>query len=185
MSINWYVLHVKPHKERAVYELLQTPERWPMLTPMIEQGITPAVFYPSVRVKPVNPRSARIRPYFPGYLFVYADLELVGSLAFDNIPGAHGLVAYGDEPAIVPPNLILALKQRMVQVEEAGGLVFDELNQGDPVKIVSGPLAGYEAIFDMRIPGADRVQVLLAFLSNVPQRIKISTDMIQKKKLPA
>lgn len=181
MTQNWYALRVKPHKERAVYELLQTPERWPMLMPMIEQGLMPAVFYPSVRVRPVNPRSARVRPYFPGYMFVHADLDLVGAAAFDFIPGAHGLVSFGDEPAIVPPNLILAIKQRVVAIEEAGGLALDYLQQGDPVRITSGPFAGYDAIFDMHLSGSERVQVLLAFLSKVPQKIRIDVDQIERK----
>lgn len=40
---HWYALHVKPHKERAVYEQL------------LARDIT--AYYPHVRVKPKNPRS--------------------------------------------------------------------------------------------------------------------------------
>jgi transcriptional antiterminator RfaH len=32
------------------------------------------------------------------------------------------------------------------------------------VKITSGPFAGYEAIFDLRLKGSDRVRVLLDLL---------------------
>ena len=35
-------------------------------------------FYPYLRVEPVNPRCRTIQPYFPGYLFVHADLEQIG-----------------------------------------------------------------------------------------------------------
>jgi transcriptional antiterminator RfaH len=179
MSNNWYALHVKPHKERAVYNLLISQEgARDIHTP--GNGDRTVVFFPAVRVKPVNPRSAKVRPYFPGYLFVHANLASVGVNAFSWIPGTRGLVSFGDEPAKVPDQLIDELRSRMVRIEEAGGMVFDSLQKGDRVRIISGPLAGFEAIFDMRIPGQQRVQVLLAFLSSHPQRMKLDAGAIAK-----
>jgi transcriptional antiterminator RfaH len=72
----------------------------------------------------------------------------------------------------------------MVHIEEAGGLVLDDLQPGDPVRIVSGPFAGYEAVFDMRLPDSERVQVLLAFLSDYPQRLRLEKDAIERVKKP-
>jgi len=184
MSANWYALHVKPHKERSVCRLLDSPERLSALMLSAEVAESLSVFFPSVRVKPVNPRSAKVRPFFPGYVFVHADLELVGVSALNRVPGANGLVSFGDTPAIVPPALIVELKQRMVQIEQAGGLVFDDLKPGDPVRIIDGPFAGYEAVFDMRLPDSERVQVLLAFLSDYPQRLKIEQSKIAPVKKP-
>ncbi len=76
MTIAWYTLHVKPHKERFVFERLQSLEHIPVPgnVPNVAKQIE--VFFPAVRVKPVNPRSAKVRPYFPGYIFVRGDLEL-------------------------------------------------------------------------------------------------------------
>jgi transcriptional antiterminator RfaH len=166
MPNKWYALRTKPHKERPVHQLLQAQQ--------VE------VFFPSVRVHPVNPRSARLRPYFPGYLFVRADLEALGANAFSWMPGGQGLVSFGGDPAIVPDNLIHELKQRVARIQAAGGLIFDNLSQGDRVRIVGGPFAGYEAIFDMRLPDRERVQVLLAFLSNYPQKIQLDAAHIEK-----
>lgn len=180
MTLHWYALHVKPHKERSVYELMQSRAVAGNAPP--DEPAAAEVFFPAVRVKPVNPRSAKVRPYFPGYLFVLADLEQIGVNAFSWIPGTRGLVSFGEEPSVVPDNLIAELKQRMVHIAEAGGLVFDGLKQGDRVRIVSGPLAGYEAIFDAHLPGRERVQVLLAFLSAQPQPIKMDVSAIEKVK---
>jgi transcriptional antiterminator RfaH len=168
MTAKWYALKVKPHKERPVYRLLESQE--------VE------TFFPSVKVHPVNPRAAKVRPYFPGYLFVRADLDDVGRNAFSWMPGSQGLVAFGEDPAIVPDNLISELKQRIVRIQAAGGLIFDELKEGDTVRIVSGPFAGYEALFDMRLPDRQRVQILLAFLSNYPQKLQIDASHIEKVK---
>lgn len=166
MSAHWYVLRVKPHKERSVNQLLQARDV--------------QVFFPVLKVKPKNPRAAKVRPYFPGYMFVQADLEVLGTNAFSWTPGTRGLVSFGGTPAIVPVNLIDELKHRLAQIEAKGGLVLSNLKKGDRVRIVGGLFEGYEAIFDAHLPGQERVRVLLAFLSDVPQPLNLDTSDIEK-----
>jgi transcription antitermination factor NusG len=163
---NWYVLRVKPHKDRTVNERLHG---WDIQT-----------YMPLVRVKPKNPRAAKYKPYFPGYLFIYADLEVVGTNTLNWMPGGMGLVSFDGAPATVPENLINELKKRLAQIEAAGGLTMVDLKPGDKVRIVEGPLSGYEAIFDMRLPGKERVQVLLSFLSQYPQPVELDAGDIKK-----
>jgi transcription antitermination factor NusG len=167
MSSHWYALRVKPHKERTVYRQLQCQE-------CIE------LFFPSINVEPKNPRAAKEQPYFPGYMFVRADLNRLGTNLFNWTPGTHGLVSFDNEPAVVPEHLIVELRRRVAQIRAAGGLLFDNLQKGDRVRIVRGPFEGYEAIFDMRLPGRERVQVLLAFLSKYPQPVKLPVSNIEK-----
>jgi len=168
MNENWYALRVKPHRERAVNQRL------------LDCDIQ--TYLPLVRVKPKNPRAAKHKPYFPGYLFIYTDLDNVGINTMNWMPGAIGLFSFGGVPATVPENLIRELQQRLVQIEAEGGVVLAELESGDRVRIVEGPLAGYEGIFDMRIPGKDRVQILLSFLSQHPHPIEIDAEDITKIK---
>ena len=168
MKFEWYALRVKPHKEQSVYKLLRTRE--------ID------VFLPLVKVVPVNPRSAKVRPYFPGYMFVHADLGELGLNALSWIPGTHGLVNFGGDPAPVPQALIDQLQLRLSEIEIAGGMALEGLEQGDRVKIIAGPLAGYEGIFDMRLDGKERVQILLAFMSNHLQKIKLDIHHIERIK---
>jgi transcriptional antiterminator RfaH len=167
MGFEWYVMRSKPNQERVVLEQLQNQ---PVDT-----------FLPFVKVNPVNPRSRKERPYFPGYLFVYGDLDEIGATTLNHIYGSHGLVRFEGEPAIVPEALIVELVERVDAINAAGGLDTDGLQSGDTVKIVSGPFAGYEAIFDMKLPGKDRVQVLLAFLSQYPQKLKLHSADIEKR----
>jgi len=161
MTTHWYALRSKPRKEDVVWR--QT----------INQGYE--VFYPRLKVKPVNPRSRKLVPYFPGYLFVKVDIDLIGISTFQWMPYTIGLVTFGDEPAIVPESLIYAIKHRVSEIIAAGGELFDGLNKGDIVYIEEGPFSGYEAIFDARIPGTERVRVLLRFLNDkrqVPVELK-------------
>ncbi len=166
MSAQWYALHVKPHKERSVHEHIEAEQ--------ID------VFYPRLNVKPVNPRARRERPFFPGYMFVRLDLNQLGTNALRWTEGTHGLVQFGGEPAIVPENLVSELRQKLERIQAAGGIDLEELKKGDRVKIVGGALAGYEALFDTALPGRDRVQVLLAYLSEQPKRLQIEASQIKK-----
>ncbi|MFL7838624.1 MAG: transcription termination/antitermination protein NusG [Candidatus Promineifilaceae bacterium] len=168
MDKYWYALRVKPHKERPISQRLLEDE--------VEH------YLPLVRVEPKNQRNAKQKPYFPGYLFIYADLEELGSNKFRWLPGALGLVEFGGIPAVVPRNLIDELQQLMEKIKKEGGLAKREFSSGDKVRITEGPLAGYEAIFDLHLEGKDRVQVLLAFLSQSPQPVQLNLADIKKIK---
>lgn len=164
----WYVLHSKPRKEGQVNAYLQA------------QGFE--TFYPTLRVEPVNPRASKIRPYFPRYLFVHADLDEVGVSALQWVPGAIGLVQFDGHVVPVPDSVVHELKRRVAAIEAAGGLTFDGLQPGDPVRITHGPFAGYEAIFDMRLSGSERVQVLLQMLGRLV-RVQVNAGAIEKRRV--
>lgn len=133
-----------------------------------------------MRVRPVNPRARKVAPYFPGYLFVKADLEAVGLSMFKYMPYAIGLVSFGGEPASVSDGLIQALRRRVDEIADAGGDVFYGLNQGDQVDIKEGPFAGYQALFDARIAGTERVSVLLQMLSDRYVPVEMQVSLIEK-----
>jgi transcription elongation factor/antiterminator RfaH len=169
MPLHWYALRSKPRKEDVVWRQAR------------DQGFE--LFYPRLKVHTVNPRARQIRPYFPGYLFVRADIETVGLSVFQWMPHASGLVTFGGEPATVPDNLIAAIRQRVEEIAASGGEVFDGLKQGDKVMIQFGPFEGYEAIFDARIPGTERVRVLLQLLSNQRHMpVELDASHIKRKK---
>jgi transcription antitermination factor NusG len=168
MAAYWYAMQSKPNKEEALYEQL------------LNQGFD--VFYPCIRVHPVNPRSKKIKAYFPGYLFVLTDLDEVGLSTFQWMPFARGVVTFDQEPATVPESLIHAIQRRVEEVNAAGGEVFNGLHKGDPVYIHDGPFAGYEAIFDLRLSGSERVRVLIKLLSQRQVPVELSAGQIRQKK---
>ncbi len=161
MSTEWYALRVKPHKEISVCQLIQVRD--------VE------LFYPTLKVQ--SRRGNSEKPYFPGYLFIHVDLSPLGIHAFSWIPGTHGLVAFGGEPAVVPTQFIEALKNRLHQLESREKR--PAIQPGDKVRIVNGPFQGYEAIFDAQVPGKERVQVLLSFLSR-QQTLKLERGSVEK-----
>jgi transcriptional antiterminator RfaH len=114
-------------------------------------------------------------------MFVHVDLEKVGISTFQWMPHSIGLVSFGGEPAHVPENLINTLQKRVDQINEAGGEVYDGLKHGDPVKISDGPFMGYEAIFDERLPGSERVRVLIQMLSDRHLPVELQAGQIERK----
>lgn len=170
MAAQWYALRSKARKEDIVWKQAR------------DQGIE--VFYPRLRVHPVNPRSKKIKPYFPGYMFVHVDLESLGLSTFQWMPHTVGLVSFGGESAIVPEHLIHAIKRRVEEIASAGGEIFDGLKPGDVVRINYGPFEGYEAIFDARVPGTERVRVLLQLLNSRRVPVELDASRIQQKSAP-
>ncbi len=169
MSLYWYALRSKPRKEDVVWRQVKL------------EGYE--TFYPRLRVNPVNPRSRKLVPYFPGYLFVQFDLEKVGRSVFQWMPHSAGLVSFGGEPAVVPEHLIYELQKRVVDISSAGGEEFYGLKKGDLVIIQDGPFKGYEAIFDTRISGDERVRVLLELIANKRQvPVELHVGQISQKR---
>ncbi len=171
MTHSWYCMRSKPNKEEFLYSQL--------LANAIE------TFYPRLRVKPVNPRSSKIRPYFPGYLFVNVDLEKIGANTLQWMPGALELVHYGNEPAPVQNELVNAIRNRVEALNAAGANWLAGLKAGDPVRVEAGPFAGYEAIFDVRLPGSERVRVFLNLLGDQMLKLELPAMHIKYGKQPA
>lgn len=164
----WYVLRSKPQKEESLARQLQS------------RGLQ--VFYPSLHVKPVNPRSRTVRPFFPGYLFVRVDIKLTGFSELHWLPFSLGLLAFDGAPAQVAESVIKGIRSHLEKVNAAGGELLHDLKQDDLVEIHSGPFAGYQAIFDMRLPGSDRVRILLKLLQGRAAKMEVPANLLERKR---
>lgn len=163
----WYVLHSKPHKEQLLFEQLSLRN--------IES------FFPCIRGVTVNPRAPKLRPYFPGYVFVHVDLEQTGFSNLQWLPGATGLISFGGEPASIPEGLIVAIRRKVEQINSRGSELFDGLSPGDSVIIQAGPFSGYEAIFDEAISGEERVHVLLKLMQARLVTVELPATQVRRK----
>jgi transcriptional antiterminator RfaH len=143
----WFVVQTKLRKENMVYDQLCAKS--------IE------AYYPTLLVNPVNPRASKIRPFLPEYLFVRVDLEKIAMETIKWLHGVKQLVERDDEPVSIPDSIIKELKQQIVVINETCSLDIEYLKQGSLVQLTDGPLAGHDLLFDMRLSGTERVQVLL------------------------
>jgi transcriptional antiterminator RfaH len=167
MSPSWYAIHSKPRKEELLFGQLS------------QRSID--VFYPRIRIQPVNPRAAKVRAYFPGYVFVHVDLAELGFSCLHWLPGATGLVSFGGEPASVPESLVAAVRRKVDRINTLGGELYDGLSRGDIVEISDGPFKGYEAIFDACLPGTERVRVLLTLLQKRQLPVELPSAQVHRQ----
>jgi transcriptional antiterminator RfaH len=141
---SWFVINTKPKKEFHVERLFQ------------EGGIK--VYNPKYR------EGARVKPFFPGYQFVF----------FDH-PGQYKLVKYtrgvkrivGNEDGPIPLEDIIL---RQIQAREVDGFIElfkygAEPEVGDEIEVAEGPLKGLRGIFKKDLSDQDRVLILLDYVS--------------------
>jgi transcriptional antiterminator RfaH len=168
MSYAWYVIHSKPNREDFLCEQLRSRE--------IE------VFYPCLHVKPVNPRSRKIKAFFPGYLFVNVDLEVISLSSIAYVPGANRVVSFDNEPATVPEEVIASIRKNVDRINQASKTGDYGLKHGDRVIITDGPFKGFEAIFDTRLEGTERVRLLIHLLHGQQRKVQVPANIAKPKK---
>jgi transcriptional antiterminator RfaH len=164
-GLKWYAVFCKPRKEVQVASYFDQHQ--------IE------VYLPLMRVKPVNPRSAHERPFFPRYLFIHVDLAAVGFNALNFVPGAVGLVQMGGAPVAIEDEFMAELRERLRSYRPPTEKPKAPFEQGESVRIVEGPFAGYEAIFDQHLSGDARVQVLLQWMGQ-QRKLKVNAADLRK-----
>lgn len=149
----WYAVQTHPNREFLANSALEAIE-----------GVE--TFLPTLHVQPINPRARKERPFFPGYLFVCANLSQVRHL-LQWKPGVVRLVGPADAPTPIPDPVIVEIRERVeaAQAQDPLGLGGGAtLGPGDRVRILSGPLSGYEGMFDTRIGGKTRARILVDFM---------------------
>jgi transcriptional antiterminator RfaH len=110
---------------------------------------------------------------FPGYLFVLIRLQWHTARW---APGVVRLVLNGGTPAVVPDDVITAIRRR-----EVGGLIElpkpPRFRTGDRVRVLAGPLTGHVGLYAGMKP-RERVEVLLAILGG-EQRVTLAADAVE------
>ncbi len=162
--LDWYALNSKPHSEKTVYDALAA------------RGIE--AYLPVWQSQ--RRRAPRARPFFPCYLFVHADLEVIGLSALQYLPGVRRVVFCGDQPARVSQQVIDRIRVRLTEMDNSiTDMIGEPLSPGDHVVITEGPLAGLEAVFDRRLSSDARVQLLINFLQR-GTRLDIEPEFVRK-----
>lgn len=153
---SWFVLNTKPKKEFQVEKLFT------------EGGIK--IYNPKYLIED------RIKPFFPGYEFVFFDYPAQYQLV-RYTRGVKRVVGSGEGPIPILEQVVLEIKSR-----EVNGLIElfkygEEPELGDEIEVVEGPLKGLKGVFKREIPERERVLILLNYVSYQGKLL------IEKKKL--
>jgi transcriptional antiterminator RfaH len=142
---------------------------------LIQQEIE--VFLPKVRSSTPR-RKQQDAPFFPRYLFIRVDLERVALSSIQWLPGVHRIVTFGECPAVVPEDVIVAIKEQLNEIDAAGGLAVWRLRQGERVRITSGPFRDVEGLFDGTVRAGERVRLLLRLLGRIC-RVEVGIEDVE------
>lgn len=143
----WYAVRTKPRREEFAQGHL------------VRRGVE--TFLPRIaecgryRGEPV------VSPLFPGYLFARVDLSTQYTSVIWS-PGVHSMVAFGDIPVAVDPEVVAFLQDRCKGL----GLIVavPRFETGQEVRVVEGPLAGLHGVVQEHVSGRTRVRVLMELL---------------------
>jgi transcriptional antiterminator RfaH len=160
---DWYVLHTQSSAERFVAAKLEENE--------IE------TFVPEITQKG-NSGETKTIALFPGYLFVHLDYMNANPDNWRWTPGVRYLVAFGEYPIPVPPEVIAALKQRVALLEQRSQKPKARFSRGEQVRIKDGPFKEMLAIFDGPVDPAEWVHVLLQTM-NRSMRMRVSVSALE------
>jgi transcriptional antiterminator RfaH len=166
---HWYTLHTKPNAEYQVATALAQRE--------IE------IYLPELPPSKSEKGRRHRRPFFPCYLFARMDFKRIGFSTIQWTPGLRRVVAFGDEPAAVPDELIALIQQKLSEWEARGGIPAHNFQPGDPVRIKQGPFQDMVAIFDGPATPSQRVQVLLEILGQA-RRVQLDVKDLEKSAQP-
>lgn len=150
MCASWFVVQTQPQAEAKAKRHL------------INQGFTAYLPFYRRRVRHARRNEIVARPLFPGYLFVQLDPELQRWRSINGTVGVRCILADGDRPRCVPDRVVEEIVARQ---DETGAvkLGLPVFAPGQPVRLLTGPLAEVGALFE-EARDDNRVILLLSLL---------------------
>lgn len=161
----WYAVRTKARQENRAESNLTAWEVETYMPRMVER-----------RRRAFSERSCTlIKPLFSRYLFCKFKLDHLHKVYYTR--GVDSVVSYGKWPTPVDDEIIALLKSQ----SDANGFIRmgEELEIGDRVQIVSGPLRDFVGILQGKFSGRERVSILLNAVS-FQNRVLIDRHMIRK-----
>jgi len=144
--MNWYAVYTKPQSEEIVSQKLR------------QTGIE--VYNPQLRLKKYIRNQYRyvIEPLFPCYLFAkFESNKYHWMITYTR--GVKKIVGDKTTPWPVSEEVI-----DFIRCQEQDGFIsmrYEDIREGDTVRIAEGPLSGLTGIFKRVIKGTERVLLLL------------------------
>ena len=148
-GLRWYAVSTQPNSEQRAQLNLER-QGWRCFCPQISRT-----------TRSGRRMVTRLRPLFPGYLFIYLDPTASRWRAVASSFGVRGIVKSGDLPAPLPPGVVETL---IGMADAAGQVTFaSALAEGENVQFVAGPFVGLIGKLQ-HLDAAGRVTVLLDLL---------------------
>ena len=154
----WHAIYVRSRFEKKVLSQLE------------DIGVT--AYLPLItKVKQWSDRRMKVdEPLFRSYVFVYSNAkEYIPIL---SVYGVLKFVSFENQPVVVPENQILAVKKFVADYERGEEYKmqnFDDLKEGQMVRIITGPMKGLKG----RLESIENKRHLIVYIDVVGQCIPV------------
>ena len=175
MARKWYVLHTYSGYENKVKKNLES---------RIEtMGLENSVFsieIPTETVTEIKDGGRRVeseKKVFPGYVLVRMELDDRSWAAVRNTPGVTGFVGAQGKPEPLTRDEYNKIMKRTSH--EAPRKTATNLEVGQSVKVVSGPLADFDGVVSEVTPEANKVKVLVSIFGRETP-VELGFDQVER-----
>ncbi|ANE22924.1 MAG: transcription termination/antitermination protein NusG [Eggerthellaceae bacterium] len=158
MAKKWYVLHTYSGYENKVKQNLELR----IETMGLENNVF-AIEIPMETVTEIKEGGRRVeseKKVFPGYVLVRMELDDRSWAAVRNTPGVTGFVGSQQTPAPLTREEYNKIMKRTSH--EAPRKTSTDLEVGQTVKVVDGPLAEFDGVVSEVSPESNKVKVLVS-----------------------
>ena len=159
----WYVVHTKVRQEQLACDNLA------------RQGY--AVYFPKIKqLKRLRGRqTAHLEPLFLRYIFLQPEAASHSISPVRSTLGVTALVRFGQEPAVMRPETLRAIREFETRRNEARDEDISPFQPGVQIRVAAGPLAGMEGL--VSDVSNQRVIVLMQLLGN-DTRVSLSQHQL-------
>ena len=175
MSKKWYVLHTYSGYENKVKKNLESR----IETMGLENNVF-AIEIPTETVTEIKDGGRRVeseKKVFPGYVLVRMELDDRSWAAVRNTPGVTGFVGSQGSPEPLTRDEYNKIMKRSSR--EAPRKTATNLEVGQSVKVVSGPLADFDGVVSEVSPEANKVKVLVSIFGRETP-VELSFDQVAR-----
>lgn len=175
MAKKWYVLHTYSGYENRVKKNLETRVE----TMGLENNVF-AIEIPTEVVTEIKDGGRRVdseKKVFPGYVLIRMDLDDRSWSIVRNTPGVTGFVGSENKPAPLTREEYNKIMKRTSH--EAPKKTSTNLEVGQSVKVVSGPLADFDGVVAEVSPEAGKIKVMVSIFGRETS-VELSFDQVAK-----
>ena len=178
MAKKWYVLHTYSGYENKVRDNLMT--RIEALG--LEDRIT-KIEIPTETVTEIKEGGRRVdaeRKVFPGYVLVKMEMDDYLRVVVRNTQGVTGFVGSQGNPEPLSREEYNKIMKKTSNKADAPKKTSTSLEVGQPVKVISGPLADFDGIVSEVSPESGKVKVLVSIFGRETP-VELSFEQIAKE----
>ena len=173
----WYVLRAISGKEKKIKEYIQSEIIRHSLEDYIDKVVIPVEKVFSIRN---GKKISQERNFYPGYIFVYANLVGEVPHILKNIPGVIGYPGVKGEPVYLTEEEIEAILGKADELSDSNEKMTNPYIVGEFVKIIDGAFVNFSGEIEEVKEANKKLKVAVKILGR-KQQIELSYTQVERE----